>query len=279
MNGINHDGVMELLVRESGGGTFRSTGALLWTGQHILTAGHSVADNSGVNNVSSTGNSRAIFELSGGDITYNFRNDAVTVFPDFGGDLIGGGDIAIIDLGVEVDPSIPRYRIFDGDYADIVNNGVSFTFFGYGRSGTGDTGDTISSGRKRWGENEWDTTFSAQNLSLVYDFDNGLSAQNRIGGLGLGQDEANSAPGDSGGPNFIENPDAPGEYLIAGVTSWGLGGGSWDVTAGTDASFGELSGAANVAELADWIYVTVPEPHTLLMVVLSFGSLLIWKRP
>lgn len=257
VNGINHDGVAEMITNVDGGGSFRSSSALLWTGSHILTAAHSVSDVSGDLNITG-GQLTFRYGLGNTRVRINFDSAQVTIHPQWTNDFFTGYDVAIIELDEEVNPFIPRYNIFDGDVNDII--GIEHTIVGFGRTGTGSTGDTQGSGTKRYGSNVYDR--ATGNSVLRADFDNGLAAQNRYGDLGLGDREANSAPGDSGGPNFVEDPDAPGEYVIAGITSFGsrTSTGIYDINDDIDATFGEMKGDANVTALSDWIIETVGVP-------------------
>jgi hypothetical protein len=185
--------------------------------------------------------------------------------------------------------------------------------------------------RKRYGYNNYEFFFSdiLANLgfgtcvdrdvfgapcqgTLAFDFDNGF-AQNDVFGRFLGTPDvgrrlngrivdANSSPGDSGGPTFING-------RIAGVTSFGITGnifepgncgvGSVDPSADslggcTDSSFGEISGDARVAAYlnflnpfifnqrdifgqfvttlpTDFISNSIPEPATWAMMITGFG--------
>jgi hypothetical protein len=139
---------------------------------------------------------------------------------------------------------------------------------GYGRSGTGLTGDTIASGTERFGLNRYDTTAqslgfgSNRTAQLIYDFDDGTAAHDALGwylgasmaNVGLGDNEVMAAAGDSGGPAFIDG-------LVAGVTSYGMrlikfvGGRftSSDIDRVINSSFGELGGDARVSYYAGWI--------------------------
>ena len=89
-----------------------------------------------------------------------------------------------------------------------------------------------------------------------YDFDDGTAARSPLGAddLGLGDAEANTGKGDSGGPSLITNAAGQGE--IVAITSFGqVPTGNFDLTnyvngAGrriSDSSFGEGSGAVRVS--------------------------------
>ncbi|MEM1445686.1 MAG: trypsin-like serine protease [Planctomycetota bacterium] len=273
VNGINHDGIGELRIRTDQGG-FRGSSALLWTGRHLITAAHVVTGNSGAIDLSSTRNSRVTFELSGGSTSYNFRADDVTVHPLWTGSLLGGRDLALIDLGQVIDAEVPRYNLLTGtSFTDDIED-QAFTMFGYGRTGTGLTGDTQDSGTKRWGMNQYELNFTSARIG--YDFDNGLADQDYIGevfgkpDLGLGDFEASSAPGDSGGATFFSDPDAPAGGWIVGITSYGSRDSRTDINNGLNASFGEYSVDTDVSELASWVFSElgsqpIPEPSGRLL--------------
>lgn len=263
--GIDHDGVAELLVT-IGGNNFRSSSALLWTGQHVLTAAHSV-DNGVDGGVGiSSGTINFTYGVGANTLNIPILPGMVTIHPLWNGSVGDGYDVAIITLDDIVDPFVPRYNIFEGDSSTIF--GQAFTMIGYGRTGTGATGDTIGSGTKRFGRNEYENDLGETTI-IFSDFDNGLAAQNALdlagtSSLGLGDEEADTAGGDSGGPNFIEDPDNPGQYLIAGITSFSARFGSPpDINGVTDDTFGELKGDSDVGALSGWINsVVIPEPAT-----------------
>jgi len=208
---LDHTGVVELILTLTSGGAIRCSGSLLPGGTHILTAAHCVTDNSGVIDVNG---GSANFNLAGGSSSVGIST--VTAHPDWNGSLLGGNDIAIIALNGAAPVSAPVYDIYRG--FNEVSTGSPTIKVGYGRSGFGDTGDTLASGTKRGGLNSYDlySNFGANptNSILMYDFDNGQSANDAIdwfGGpahLGFGDDEVMAAPGDSGGPSFIEANDS-----------------------------------------------------------------------
>ena len=129
---------------------------------------------------------------------------------------------------------------------------------------------------------------------LMYDFDNGQAANDAFGvylglsNLGLGDMEVDSAPGDSGGPSFIDGK-------IAGITSFGLTftnstdaignrvcnpAVNPDVLCGVNSSFGEFAGDTRVSAYASWIQsVTfLPEPGSPLLVALALPLAFVARR-
>lgn len=277
------DGVADLIIDNA----FRCTGSLLTGGRHILTAAHCLTDDSGnltANNVQAT------WMLPSGNVTLG--SNAFSVHPGWTGDIFIANDLAIITLPTVAPADVPRYDIYTN--TDEVGQVADKT--GYGSSGTGATGDTLPSGTKREGDNLYDDLHDtmAMALGLVpnvnytpgavlqYDFDNGLAANDAFGvffgnaQLGQGLLEVNSAPGDSGGPSYIDGK-------IAGITSYGLtfldSGGS-DIDSELNSSFGEFSGDTRVSVHKDWIYqiVGVPEPGTVLGLLAVSGLGLGLKR-
>lgn len=103
-----------------------------------------------------------------------------------------------------------------------------------------------------------------------------------IAQLVMGSDivEGGTAPGDSGGPTFIQDGD---EWKLAGITSWGLN--PWDGlsngTSGLDGLYGDVSYMTRVSQVAPWVLSVVPEPSTYALLVLTGASALWWvrKRP
>ena len=73
--------------------------------------------------------------------------------------------------------------------------------------------------------------------------------------------EGSTAPGDSGGPTFIQDGAT---WKLAGVTSWGVN--SWDVLTNGSNGFRGLYGDVNyvtrVSEVSSWITSVIPEPST-----------------
>jgi hypothetical protein len=153
-------------------------------------------------------------------------------------------DLAILKLVDPYNPAPDRllvrpygaqaYRTYPWNFVED-EIGRLVTFVGYGRSGVGATGDTIPVGyRKHLGYNlieydRWDSlnpvTACALGTpkALVFDFDDGTEAHDALGrkantpNIGLGNLEAMTAPGDSGGPWFAL--DSAGNRYIVGVHS------------------------------------------------------------
>lgn len=253
--GTGFDGVVQL-VGATGAGC---TGTLLPSGRHVLTAAHCITNNAGVIDQTST---TVTFQMPGNTISMVVPQANYYLHHPWTGNTSNPNDIAILLLP-SLAPSGPaglgaeRFDI----YRDTNEVGQNFTFVGYGRTGTGTTGDTQAGGTKRLGQNRFEALSQVvggpANTGLAFDFDNGnatndaLGARHSLSNLGLGAVEANTAPGDSGGPSFIGN-------RIAAVTSYGYGyTGNPDMLPGTNSSFGEISVNTRVSSYAWWIdYIT-----------------------
>jgi hypothetical protein len=137
---------------------------------------------------------------------------------------------------------------------------------GHGSTGQDENGDALPT--KRAGRNRYeDIRNDHPNVDfLVYDFDSGLPENNVLeifgveSDLGFGDDEVNSASGDSGGPTFIGG-------AIAGVMAFGSRLPEGDFTDQLDSSWGEGSFDTRVSGFREFILdatdgeaLFVPEP-------------------
>lgn len=250
--GEGYDGV----VRVSFGGYY-GTGAVLFDGRAILTVAH-------------------LFEGRTGSVSVTFetRNGiqilSVSKFLQHPGyDAEGNNDLAIVWLSSSAPAAADRYNL----YRDSNEIGQTFTFSGYGKTGTGSTGitggDTSSPIRLKAG-NQFDadaatlksylgsamTWTPLTGTQLIADFDNGSAANDALGrlinsnGLGLGLDEGFIAPGDSGGPAFLNGQ-------IAGVasytTSLSRDSVNPDIDSSDNSSFGEIAAWQRVSAYQQWI--------------------------
>jgi len=265
------DGVAKLNITTAVGGVGCS-GTLLADNLHILTAAHCLDGNDdGLADVTSL---TATFYLSGGPVV---RSGAgYTLAPGWNGDFIHGADLGIITLASAA--PVSGYGI----YTDVNSIGFVATLAGYGRQGTGNTGyQSGTFGTLRTGSNRMDTVWGdITGTPFAFDFDDGTTARDTIGNLtslppdlGLGTAEALIAPGDSGGPSFLDG-------LIVGVHSFvGTFGAPYDLDSGLNGTFGELGGDTRVAAYSGWINgMLSPVPEPQLPVLFAAGlALLYWR--
>jgi hypothetical protein len=132
-----HTGIANLWMRNSTGAVSNAcTGNLLWTGRHILTAAHCLAAN--YSTLEYAAGTHRFRTATGGWMDYHVDyqlNSTVFIAPGYTGD-ISVRDLAIIDLGQEVDLSFERYTVAsESPIAQRVR------LQGYGCTGNGFTGD------------------------------------------------------------------------------------------------------------------------------------------
>ncbi len=209
-------------------GTTATTGFLasgtLVAPDWVLTAAHVVDDAKSLT-----------FSIGG----QNYQVDRKIAYPGWNGNLWSGYDIGLVHLTKAVEnikPAMLYVGTSELNHAD--------TVVGYGKTGTGDRGDTKCDGVKRAAQNMI-TEIDNKRL-LVADFQNplppGAVAVDNGRSLPL---EGLIAPGDSGGGLFITTPT--GTYL-AGVNSF----------VGSDfgvprSIYGNFSGHTRVSAFRDWI--------------------------
>jgi secreted trypsin-like serine protease len=158
------------------------------------------------------------FVLNLGTTQWTSAVESVAIHPTYS---FPYDDLAVLKLANPVPPSVPIYRMYTGAQV----TGAILTLVGYGASGNGDAGVTVSasSSVKRIGENVIDALQSTIDTSgrtsrfFLYDFD-GPTGNSGLGGPTLGNTlETLVAEGDSGGPVFVHNGSTP---LIFGISNF-----------------------------------------------------------
>mgnify|MGYP001280716032 CR=1 FL=1 len=261
--GVGLDGTVALIINTNVG-SFLCSGAMIGPSA-VLAAAHCFTDSSG-NQIASDVSVIAFPNGTTTSATLVAPGSEIYIPSAYNGAVISDYDIAIVRLPSTFGTGVDIYDTFG--VGDSVTT-APFTTVGFGRRGGGATGSTLASGARRRGFNQFDFFNSA--AVLVSDFDNGLAANDAscfavgVCGLGLGNFEASTASGDSGGPVFLNGK-------IVAVTSFGARIGAVDIDGTLNSSFGELNGFVYTGFHEAWIdsILAIPEPGTWL---LSFAGL------
>lgn len=256
----DYDGVVRVFH-----GGYTATGVLLHEGRAVLTAAHlfTAAPHSAP--------TRVLFKTAYGET--DLYAQRVSIHPYYKPYLYDN-DLALVWLSAPAPVEADRYTL----YRRSDELGQVFTMVGYGQTGSGWTGalpgtptgnqrlkalnrfdadDLVVSQALRaiWGLT-YDPRATTPGTQLYADFDSGSPLHDAAGrllhlhDLGLGIEEGMIAPGDSGGPAFIEG-------RIAGVASYNTNLSLSNVVSDIDdtlnASFGEVGGWQRVSAHQQWI--------------------------
>jgi V8-like Glu-specific endopeptidase len=281
----NYSGIVNLWFRNAAGVVQGAcTGSLLEGGgrRKILTAGHCIADNSSTIVWSSF---TARFRNADGTFT-EVNGTGFAVQSNYSGNVVEEQDVAVLTLSADAPASARGYSLFTG------NPLVDYTAAGFGRTGTGLTGDNnnannqfgavnvLRAGRNRFESTGNDAEFFAENGNpnvagfggvLLSDFDDINGSPDSFTCLGLefcdngfGLNEVAIGRGDSGGAALTNT------WQVLGVASWGSTTDGISLSQyGTDFGYACVANfAANAACLANYRFVqaqlanVVPEPST-----------------
>ncbi len=228
----NYSGVVNLWFRNASGAVVSGcTGSLLST-RKILTAGHCVSTGtSAITHTSFT----ARFRNADGTFT-EVNGTGFAVQANYSGAVLEEQDVAVLTLSADAPATARTYSLFSGSPL------VDYTLAGYGRIGTGLTGDNTSSGQfnavntLRAAQNRFETTgrdggsfATAANPNpgafggiLLSDFDpmGGSTTSFMCASLAFCENgrallEGAVGRGDSGGAAFSST------WQVLGVASWG----------------------------------------------------------
>ncbi|MBL8174166.1 MAG: trypsin-like serine protease [Bryobacterales bacterium] len=269
--GIGLDGTVALTITKTTG-TFLCSGAMIGS-TAVLAAAHCFADNTG-NNITT---SVSVFAFPNGTtstLTQTVLGSQVHIPDQYTGTTINDYDIAVVRLPGSFGTGVNIYDTFGA--GDTITT-APFTVVGFGGRGAGATGNTLPSGQRRRGFNNFDAFLSP--AVLISDFDNGLSANDTsclIGAVchvGLGNLEASTAPGDSGGPVFLNGK-------IVAVSSFGARLTVGDIDGALNSTFGEINGFVSTRFHEQWLdsILAIPEPGTWFLSLAGLGALTALRR-
>lgn len=242
--GEGYDGVVQVSVNG-----YYGTGSLLYDGRAILTAAH-LFEGASSQPVTVT------LETATGEQTLAAAR--VLVHPGYDTSS-SSNDLAIVWLPQTAPASANRYNL----YRTSDELGHTFDMVGYGLTGSGSTGriEATAAPTRHIAWNQFDglanelpgtSWHPLVGTQLIADFDSGSSRNDALGQLigvrntGLGVDEGLIAPGDSGGPAFING-------LVAGVASYTTSYASADIDSSVDSSFGEIAAWQRASVYQQWI--------------------------
>ena len=137
--------------------------------------------------------------------TVSFSNGATASITelDFAPDWLPGQQVAVNDLSL-MKLSAPPVGVVGFAVAAPSARGASIVAAGYGAGGSGLTGGTLPTGTLRFGFNQYEVVLGDSPTATYggrvvgFDFDDGSTAFNRFGSIGLGAGEAMLASLDSG---------------------------------------------------------------------------------
>lgn len=200
----------------------------------VLTAAHCIGGTAGGASVTFT---------DSGINTASFSVASFVVHPSWTGNAINDVDLALVFLTSPLAAWVSIYDLYTN--TDEVGQNYLVAGWGAQASNAGAQGSVAVAGAGlRIGNNVWDTTFTFNPYQrpdiLISDFD-GPSGNGVVR-------EVTVAPGDSGGPSFLNG-------RVAGVTSFIA---APNIPTG---AFGDLNGMTRVSSHLQWIS-SVPEPST-----------------
>lgn len=237
-------------------GGLYGTGVLLYDGRAVLTAAHLFP--------TGTASASVLFETTAG--AEEVASRGVTVLPTYEA-ANANNDLAIVWLTENAPLEAERYEL----YRESEEIGKTFDMVGYGLSGSGSTGAQVTESVVRLkAENQFEADAAtlkawlgagmawtpAAGTQLVADFDDGTTTHDALGWLinhaggGLGHCEGLVAPGDSGGPAFINGQVAG---IACYTVSLSRAGVNPDIDGVRNSSYGEVASWQRCSAYQQWI--------------------------
>lgn len=215
-------------------------------------------------------------------------------------DPLSGYDIALVKLSRRITNVTTAVLFGNEDVRGLIGHTV-----GYGATGTGETGDSSTNtlgGRRKYamtnvidiygdqtnlqGErvqfrlnplNQQDPLHHVDGRIFLSDFDNDTNDKNTLSDFGSVRNwldlEGCAGRGDSGGGVFVHHN---GQWRLAGVTAARFA--RANMGDAHDSSYGNLTASVRVWSHRDWIHQTVPEPGSMLALLLGSAGLLFRRR-
>ncbi|MFZ6843179.1 trypsin-like serine protease [Undibacterium sp. RuTC16W] len=296
-------GVVSINIRYDGQ-SFICSGALVGK-RSVVSAGHCVdTDGNGhIIDINKPGNDVRVVFNSNGNVNALITASAVSMnskYEGFGKCPAGvnsfcvNDDISVITLSTDAPASAKIYRVSSNP----VTSGTHIVMAGYGTSGDGINGYTVSPSftKKRSGENYVDLFdgddeqgFGGANEVYYADFDgvdaNGVLQDTFCKQYGVcspilpNNKESGIGGGDSGGPSFVIDPNT-GEYILVANNTF-----SGNFQGQVKGSFGTYFGGILLASYTDYLVAAtggaiqiVPEPGSIAILGLGLGMLLMIRR-
>ena len=237
---IRHDRSDGLYVNNADKGRFDAVGRVVGPG--FLASGILISPNLVLTAAHVTSEVQQALTFEVGGRSYSSRR--IATHPTWNRDPASGVDLGLFELNRAV-TGLPPAKL----NTNVEPVGREATIVGFGRTGTGLTGDVKYDGQKRAPRNTLDGYGFGRQDVLMIDFDHPTTANySTFGSSTPLEREGLTIFGDSGGAAMIENR---GQWFVAGVTSFVMQGSASNL--GLWADYGDLAGFTSVRSHLAWI--------------------------